>query len=227
MTYVGPEAFSNNVMLNSNPRIETYSQNQFNDPTSHSHVASLLNLMSQEAYVDPKYRRSNIGGFKLDRTLSDSRHAIYSHGYTGRVVQANRGSANLSDVAHDVVLALGAYGATPDAKKSIKKYQEVQKKYGKTAKYHLTGHSYGGFVSSFLHRKHPYSTASSTSFNEPGSIPGVFSSLIQRTGYRTKTQRKVHANHASFVNTLDPVSAFSRHRKGVKTKKSFHSTHIP
>ncbi|CAM9273486.1 unnamed protein product [Ectocarpus sp. 12 AP-2014] len=205
-----------------NPQIKTYSQNEFANPQG-AEGAPILNELSIESYKAPSERRRNVVGFEYDADLSDRRHAVYHHRATKRVVMANRGTvpSKLCDLYTDAALTVGTFKGTKHYKNAVRKYQEVQNKYGKGQNYHLTGHSLGGMTTVALHHRFPHSTSSSTAWNPPGSIPGVFSSGIQKLGYKTRTQKKVQANHQSFVNTLDPVSILSRHRKGLKNQKKF------
>ncbi|CAM9954763.1 unnamed protein product [Ectocarpus fasciculatus] len=135
-----------------NPKIETYSQNEFANPSG-VEEAPIMNELSIESYKAPVDRRRNVVGFEYDDQLSDRRHAVYQHRATKRVVMANRGTvpSKLRDLYSDAALTVGGFKGTSHYKNAVKKYQEVQRKYGDGQSYHLTGHSLGAYTARIVH----------------------------------------------------------------------------
>ncbi|CAN0529381.1 unnamed protein product, partial [Ectocarpus sp. 12 AP-2014] len=61
---------------------------------------------------------------------------------------ASRGTvpSKIRDLYTDAALTGGTLKGTKHFKNAVRKYQEVQNKYGKGQNYHLTGHSLGGMT---------------------------------------------------------------------------------
>lgn len=215
--------FQNQRMLMSNPTINPYSIDEFEDPQNAS-FHGIHHEVSVESYKPAGERRNNIAGFRLDHDLSDARHAVYYHPAHKRVILGARGTvpSQLRDVFSDGELTIGRFRRTNHYKEAVRKYQEVQDKFGPGQTYHLSGHSLGSHTAQALHHRFPNSTKTSVLFNLPGSVPGLISSGIQNV-YQTRTQRKVGRNSITYNNTLDPVSILSRHKSNQRTQKKHYS----
>ncbi|AXH74329.1 MAG: triacylglycerol lipase [Cressdnaviricota sp.] len=220
---VSGQAFSNQLMYFNNPTIAAYDSSEFN-PESQAESHPLHHEISVESYKSPSERRRNIVGFQYDDQLSDRRHAVYRHAADKRVIMGSRGTnpKELRDLYSDAALTIGQFKGTKHYKTSVKKYQQVQDKYGPNQSYHLSGHSLGAHNTYALANRYPNSTQTSVGFNQPGSLPGLVSSGIQNI-YQTPTQKKVDKFHVMYNNTLDPVSILSRHRKIQRNQKAHHS----
>lgn len=222
---VSGAAFANQLMYFNNPKISAYDETEFESP-SEAESHPVQHEIAVESYKPPSERRRNIVGYKYDDELSDNRHAIYHHQADKRVIMGNRGTVptELRDLYTDAALTIGQFRKTRHYKNAVKKYQEVQDKYGDNKTYHLSGHSLGSHTTYALAHRFPNSTQSSVGFNQPGSLPGLLSSGIQNV-YQTPTQKKVDKFHVTYNNSLDPVSILSRHRisqRNQKRHKSFN-----
>jgi len=213
---VSGSSFANQLMVFSNPQIQAYSSSEFDD-LGNAYSAPISHEIAAQSYISPEERRENISGFKLDRELSDRRHAIYKHQRDKRVVTGFRGtdSKNPRDIATDLALTVGAFKRTKHSKDAVKKQQEVYAKYGKDNTYHLSGHSLGSKTSRYVHKRLPKTTTSSVGFNTPGSITENVADTFMGSGLRNKKQK---LSRIDFINRTDPVSIFA-HKDGRQRKR--------
>jgi len=101
----------------------------------------------KESYL----RRTGLGEYKLDKTLSNKNHSVLVHG-DGRTVVSFRGTKETSDIGTDLLLGLGVEKHSKRFQDSGEVVDQVIKKYGRDNLV-LTGHSLGGSIAHTLGRE--------------------------------------------------------------------------
>jgi hypothetical protein len=216
--------FSSQLMYFRNPSINTFDAQEFTSPST-AEYSPIQHEMSIQSYEKPSLRKRNIAGFKYDELNSSSRSAIYvHHGKTPaekRIVHANRGTvpSELRDLGTDVVLTIGEKPF-----RATRHFQEGQKTlHALAAQYpghsiHQTGHSLGAKMASSNFDANPHLVDTVTTYNMPGSIPGLVADQSKRI-YKTKRQRDHDRRSAHYQSKWDPVSIF-RSNQNTKSAKN-------
>lgn len=211
-------SFVNQLMYYRNPSIQTFDSAEF-DNVSNVANAPISHEIASQSYQPVEERMENIHGFKYVPEWSTDNIAVYRHdgktAHEKRVVFGYRGSSVARDFATDVALTGGSFRHTRHAREAMSNFDRVRS-HTPGYSYHLTGHSLGGYTSSYVHHSRPKTVSSSIGYNAPGSIQSVASDAVKKF-YRTRTQRLVEANRVDFQNSYDPVSVLSRFRRNRKT----------
>jgi hypothetical protein len=101
--------------------------------------------ITKQSYKRKGKRKRDVGGYKLDETLSSHRYAVYVDPYEQRAVIGYRGSTTAGDwLRSDAGIARGRFGRTSRAKSDQRVYDQFRVKYGYGYKVDTTGHSLGG-----------------------------------------------------------------------------------
>jgi len=112
----------------------------------HAHLAN-------QSYNKIGEREQNLGGYELDTSFNDKKHAVYHNKKLGKSVISYRGTdpTDVEDMYNDAHIIKGTQASTNRYKRSEELYDNVNKKYGKNIT--SVGHSLGGNISEHIARK--------------------------------------------------------------------------
>jgi len=131
------------------------------------------NSLRPKSVIDPKYNTiyeynellSNINKsvwINSEKTIFGKKIIIISYRGTGLYIDKRRRDSDFlalgnrkRDLGLDRKIMFGKITQDKEVKHLIKDFDSIYKKYGKTYKYYLTGHSLGGRLAFEIHRKRP------------------------------------------------------------------------
>ena len=131
------------------------------------------NSLRPKSVIDPKYNTiyeynellSNINKsvwINSEKTIFGKKIIIISYRGTGWYIDKRRRDSDFlalgnrkRDLGLDRKIMFGKITQDKEVKHLIKDFDSIYKKYGKTYKYYLTGHSLGGRLAFEIHRKRP------------------------------------------------------------------------
>lgn len=117
-----------------------------------SDETKLMAHLANQSYNKIGQREQNLGGYELDTSFSDKKHAVYHNKKLGKTVISYRGTdpTDLEDLHNDSHIIKGTQASTDRFKRSEKLYDNVSSKYGKNIT--SVGHSLGGNISEHIAR---------------------------------------------------------------------------
>tara|TARA_R110002073_G_scaffold15007_2_gene60143 strand:- start:2505 stop:3299 length:795 start_codon:yes stop_codon:yes gene_type:complete len=115
------------------------------DSKLHAHLAN-------QSYTKMGQREQSLGGYDLDASFSDKKHAVYHNKKLGKTVISYRGTdpTDAEDMYNDAHIIKGTQASTNRYKRSEELYDNVNKKYGNSIT--SVGHSLGGNISEHIAR---------------------------------------------------------------------------
>ena len=111
----------------------------------HAHLAN-------QSYSKIGEREKNLGGYELDTSFNDKKHAVYHNKKLGKTVISYRGTdpTDPEDMYNDAHIIKGTQASTDRYKRSEKLFDSVSSKYGSNIT--SVGHSLGGNISEHIAR---------------------------------------------------------------------------
>ena len=123
------------------------------DTDTMSDEAKLHAHLANQSYNKIGEREKNLGGYEIDLSFNDKKHAVYHNKKLGKTVISYRGTdpTDAEDMYNDAHIIKGTQASTDRYKRSEALYDNVSKKYGKGIT--SVGHSLGGNISEHIARK--------------------------------------------------------------------------
>ena len=159
-----------------------------------------LQFLSKNSYKPADF----IGGYKLDKDLSNDNHQIYYHPDHKRLIMSVAGTHNSKDYLTDLHLATGNLKSTDRYKSAHSTLRAAKDKYGVSSAT-VTGHSLGGAIA--------------------GYIAGSNDNVLTLNKGATIGQG-IRSNERAYRKDGDPISFLNKYTHGMKTMGNSHYSNI-